>query len=113
MLVLRAQHHWNGLAWEFPDLLLTPSTQTLLAILWAVSGMALVWLGNRQGKRKQWTAGASLLGLVVLKLFVVDFSSAGTIARIVSFLSVGVLLLFIGYLAPLPPVETAEEQDHA
>ena len=113
MLVLRAQHHWNGLAWEFPDLLLTPSTQTLLAILWAVSGMALVWLGNRQGKRKQWTAGASLLGLVVLKLFVVDFASAGTIARIVSFLSVGVLLLFIGYLAPLPPVETAEEQDHA
>jgi uncharacterized membrane protein len=102
-VVLRAQHHWNGLAWEFPDLLTNPSTQTALAIVWTLAGMALAWRGNRIGNRKLWVAGALLLGMVVLKLFVVDFASSGTLARIVSFLSVGVLLLFIGYLAPLPP----------
>lgn len=106
-LILRAQHHWNGLAWAFPDLLLQPSTQTLLAIAWTLGGMALTWQANRLGKRKLWVFGAVLLGAVVLKLFVVDFAASGTVARIVSFLSVGVLLLFIGYLAPLPPAEQA------
>ena len=69
--------------------------------------MALTWQANRLGKRKLWVFGAVLLGAVVLKLFVVDFAASGTVARIVSFLSVGVLLLFIGYLAPLPPAEQA------
>lgn len=108
-LILRAQHHWNGLAWEFPDLLLQPSTQTLIAIAWTLGGMALAWQANRLGKRKLWVFGAALLGAVVLKLFVVDFAASGTLARIVSFLSVGVLLLFIGYLAPLPPAEQPQE----
>ncbi|MDD5392505.1 MAG: DUF2339 domain-containing protein [Thiothrix sp.] len=112
MLVLRAQHHWNGLPWEFPDLLLEPGTQTLLAILWTLTGMILAWRGNRIANRKLWIAGASLLGMVVLKLFVVDFASSGTLARVVSFISVGVLLLFIGYLAPLPPPED-DPQGHS
>lgn len=107
--LLRAQHHWGGLPWEFPDLVAEPGTQTLLAILWTLSGMGLAWRGNRISSRKLWTAGAMLLGVVVLKLFVVDFASSGTLARVVSFISVGVLLLFIGYLAPLPPAEKMDE----
>jgi uncharacterized membrane protein len=51
----------------------------------------------------QWLAGAVLLGVVVLKLFVLDLANTGTLARIVSFLGVGVLLLAIGYFAPVPP----------
>jgi uncharacterized membrane protein len=46
--------------------------------------------------------------VVVVKLFLVDLSSTGTIARIASFLSVGVLLLVTGYLAPLPPRQADE-----
>lgn len=111
--LLRAQHHWGGLAWEFPDLITAPGTQTLLAILWTLVGMALAWRGNRCSSRKLWTAGAILLGIVVLKLFVVDFASSGTLARVVSFISVGILLLFIGYLAPLPPADKTEEEKHA
>lgn len=102
---LRAQHHWGGLPWVFPDLLAEPSTQTGLAILWTLTGLVLTWRGNRTGSRLLWSSGASLLAAVVLKLFVVDFASSGTLARIASFLSVGILLLFIGYLAPLPPAE--------
>lgn len=101
--ILRALHHWYGLAWEFPDLLINPITQTTLALVWGISGLLLTWRGNRTGKRVLWTAGAVLLAAVVLKLFLIDFASSDTVERIISFIGVGVLLLFIGYLAPLPP----------
>jgi len=47
--------------------------------------------------------GAALLGAVVVKLFLVDLAGSGTVARIVSFVGVGALLLVIGYVAPVPP----------
>lgn len=101
--ILRALHHWYGLAWEFPDLLINPITQTTLALVWGISGLLLTWRGNRMGKRVLWSAGVVLLGAVVLKLFLIDFASSDTVERIISFIGVGILLLFIGYLAPLPP----------
>ena len=55
--------------------------------------------------RGLWIVGAALLGLVVVKLFTVDLADVGTIARIVSFLGVGAVLLVIGYFAPLPPTK--------
>jgi len=42
---------------------------------------------------------------VVLKLLLVDLSGTGTVTRIVSFIGVGVLMLVIGYVAPLPAKE--------
>ncbi|PID49042.1 MAG: hypothetical protein CR991_08750 [Proteobacteria bacterium] len=105
--VLRAQHHWAGLPWS-ESLLFMPSTQTGLAVLWAVTGLLLTWTGHRRVQRPLWIAGAAMLVLVVLKLFLVDFASSGTLERVISFMSVGVLLLFIGYLAPLPPAKTIE-----
>lgn len=101
--VLRVLHHGYDLAWEFPELLINPVTQTTLALVWGISGLLLTWRGNRTGKRILWSAGAVLLGAVVLKLFLIDFASSDTVERIISFIGVGVLLLFIGYLAPLPP----------
>jgi uncharacterized membrane protein len=41
--------------------------------------------------------------VVVAKLFFVELSNRGGLARIVSFIGVGVLLLVVGYFAPLPP----------
>ena len=55
--------------------------------------------------------GAALLGVVVLKLFVNDLGSTGTVARIVSFIGVGVLLLVIGYVAPVPPSSAVLKRD--
>ena len=45
----------------------------------------------------------SLIGVVVAKLFFVELSNRGGLARIVSFIGVGVLLLVVGYFSPLPP----------
>ncbi len=111
--VLRVLHHYYGYAWQFPSLLQQPVTQTTLAIVWTLFGMILAWRGNRVLNRKLWFAGAALLGLVVLKLFLVDFASSGTMARIISFISVGGLLLFIGYLAPMPSTKEHAEVEHS
>jgi len=50
-----------------------------------------------------WLAGAGFMGLVVVKLYLVDLGNSGTVERIVSFIGVGMLLLVVGYFAPVPP----------
>ena len=47
----------------------------------------------------------------VMKLFVIDLGNTGTVARIISFLGVGALLLVVGYYAPAPPREAIEVDD--
>ena len=51
---------------------------------------------------RDWIGGATLLVMVVIKLLLVDLARTGTVAQIVSFIGVGLLLLVIGYVAPLP-----------
>jgi uncharacterized membrane protein len=58
---------------------------------------------TRKGIRPAWAAGAGLLAAIVIKLFLVDLSNTGTVARIVSFVGAGVLLLIVGYMSPVPP----------
>ena len=54
--------------------------------------------------------GTGLMALVVVKLFLVDLGNTGTVARIVSFLGVGVMLLVVGYFAPAPPKRKSAAQ---
>jgi uncharacterized membrane protein len=61
-----------------------------------------MWWSARRAQRAAWVTGAALLALVVVKLLLVDLSGTGTVTRIVSFIGVGVLMLVIGYVAPLP-----------
>jgi uncharacterized membrane protein len=82
--------------------------QASLSIFWGVLGFAAMTYATRSKLRLVWMVGAALMAIVVLKLFLVDLSNTGTVARIASFLSVGVLLLVTGYLAPLPPKRTNE-----
>ena len=41
--------------------------------------------------------------VVVAKLFLVDLADNGSLTRIISFLSVGAMMLLIGYFSPIPP----------
>ena len=50
------------------------------------------------------------MGLVVLKLLLVDLSNVGGVERIVVFIAVGVLMLVVGYVAPLPPKPIPEPE---
>ncbi|MCA1661185.1 MAG: DUF2339 domain-containing protein [Novosphingobium sp.] len=100
---LRTAHHWLGIAWDGDALTASPAVQTGLAILWTVTALVLMLFAARRALRAVWLAGAALLGLTVAKLVLVDLSSAESWQRIVTFIAVGVLMLVIGYFAPLPP----------
>lgn len=101
--LLRAVHHATGLPWDLSRLLAADTTQTALSLFWAVLGLGLMLLANRRASRPTWLAGAGLMAAVVAKLFLVDMAASGALARIVSFIGAGLLLLVVGYFSPLPP----------
>ncbi|MFS0774031.1 DUF2339 domain-containing protein [Sphingomonas sp. 1P08PE] len=108
---LRIAHHLLGVAWD-PDALLDSSVvQTGIAILWTLLALALMIFAHRRARRALWLVGAGLLGLTVAKLLLIDLTNAGGGARIVAFIGVGILMLVVGYLAPLPPHEAAPRRE--
>jgi len=101
--VVRIVHHTTGVAWNPDALMNSVGVQSTLSIYWAILGLSGMVLGTRRARRSVWMAGAGLMVVVVLKLFVIDLGNTGTVARIVTFLGVGVMLLIVGYISPVPP----------
>jgi uncharacterized membrane protein len=99
----RTIHFFADVPYRFEVLFASQILQAAIAALWSILALALTVLGARRGLRRIWLTGAALLCLVVLKLFFIDLSGTGTIGRIISFLVVGLLMLVIGFFAPLPP----------
>ncbi|MDF9904572.1 UNVERIFIED_ORG: putative membrane protein [Pseudomonas reinekei] len=102
-LVMRTAHHWSGVPFELDPLLESMRVQAGLSIVWTLIALSLMIGGHLHRRREVWLIGAALIGVVVAKLFFVELSNRGGLARIVSFIGVGVLLLVVGYFAPLPP----------
>ncbi len=109
-IALRTIHYWADVPYRFDALMHSVLVQATLSILWTSTAFALMLLARRRVERGLWIAGAALLALVVGKLFLIDLANTGTVARIVSFLGVGVLLLAIGYVAPVPPGQKEESR---
>ncbi|CAN5140642.1 DUF2339 domain-containing protein [soil metagenome] len=101
MATLRAVHHLNGDPWS-PSLLGTGVAQASLTVAWSLLGVGAWILGSRRGDRRIWWAGAALMGIVLVKLLLVDRQYMGNMAGIVSFMAVGLLLVGVGYVAPTP-----------
>jgi uncharacterized membrane protein len=101
--LIRSLHHIWGAPITADGIVHSTLVQAALSIFWGVLGFAAMTAAARQRWRYVWIVGAGLMIVVVAKLFLVDLSSIGTVARIASFLTVGVLLLITGYFAPLPP----------
>ena len=108
-VLVRAFHHYEGVPYEVDAWIHSLAVQTGITLLWTAIALVAMWLGARKGRRLPWVTGAALLAAVVLKLLLVDLSGSGTVTRIVSFIGVGVIMLVIGYVAPLP----AKELRHA
>ncbi|VVM58640.1 hypothetical protein PS645_01144 [Pseudomonas fluorescens] len=102
-LVNRTAHHWGGVPFELDLLLASMQVQAGLSIVWTLMALSLMIGGHLRHRREVWLIGAALIGVVVAKLFFVELSNRGGLARIVSFIGVGILLLVVGYFAPLPP----------
>ena len=101
-ILMRAFHHYGDVPYRLQAWLDSLAVQTGITLLWSSTALALMWFSARRAARLPWLVGAVLLGAVVLKLLLVDLSGSGTVTRIVSFIGVGVLMLVIGYVAPLP-----------
>lgn len=102
-LLLRSLHHWINVPYTAGGLFASLTVQAALSIFWTLSALTLMTLATKRGVRSLWIAGAGLLGAVLAKLFLVDLAGQGSIARIVSFVVVGVLILMIGWFSPVPP----------
>lgn len=112
-MVIRTLHAWMATplwpqgAWE------ADVVQTSLTIVWTLFALLLTGFASKLSRRALWLAGIALLALVVLKLITVDLSNVGTVARIVSFIGAGLIMLLIGYIAPLPPAIAENTDDEA
>ncbi len=104
---VRSVHFYAGVPWDYDDLFGSQTVQATLSIAWTVIALIVTTLASRKHWRVVWMIGGSLLAIVVLKLFLIDLSSIGTGMRIVSFIVVGLLLLLIGWLSPVPPKRKA------
>ncbi|WP_437882500.1 DUF2339 domain-containing protein [Pseudomonas sp. LRF_L74] len=101
--VMRTAHHWAGVPFDEYALQASMVVQAGLSLVWTLIALALMVFGHRRVRREWWLVGAVLIAVVVCKLFFVELSNRGGLERIVSFIGVGVLLLVVGYFAPLPP----------
>jgi uncharacterized membrane protein len=100
---LRVAHHYAGVAWQAGALFDSFLVQAGYSILWTLLALGAMVAAHRRGLRTPWMVGAGLLGLTVVKLFAIDLSNRGGSERIFVFIAVGLLMLVVGYFAPLPP----------
>ena len=105
-VLLRTIHHWADVPFQLAALLHSVVAQASQSLLWTSTALLLMTAAGKRTppSRALWMAGAVLLGAVLLKLFFNDLGNTGTVARIVSFIGVGILLMVIGYVAPVPPM---------
>ncbi len=103
--VARGAHHFAGVAYEVRALAGSATFQAGLSLVWGLAGLAGMVAGAALARREVWIGGAVVMGMVIVKLFLVELGNTGTLARVVSFLGVGVLLLIVGYFAPVPKAQ--------
>jgi uncharacterized membrane protein len=105
---LRAVHQFTGVPWSSRALFDSFLVQAGYSILWTVLALGSMIVAHKRLSRPLWMGGAALLALTVAKLFLIDLSNRGGSERIVVFIAVGLLMLVVGYFAPLPPAAAKE-----
>ncbi|WP_312688954.1 DUF2339 domain-containing protein [Kosakonia sp.] len=107
--LLRALACYGAVTWSSDNLWHSRLIQTSFALFWMLIALVVMIHATRHHARQQWLCGGALLGVVLLKLMLVDSAGGGGLARAVAFIGVAVLVLIVGYFSPLPPKAM---QDH-
>ena len=102
-MLARLVSYYGHVAYDLVHLAQSNVFQTSLSIMYTLIALAVIIYAKQKVQRTTWLVGAGLQGLVIVKLLLVDMSRSGSLERIISFLVVGVLILLIGFIAPLPP----------
>jgi len=101
-ITLRCVHFFGGVPWD-EHMASSSLAQSALSIVWTLAGIAAMLAGKRRGSRAVWFGGAALMALVLVKLMLIDRNYLNDLSAIVGVLVVGVLLVAVGYFAPVPP----------
>ncbi|HAM64280.1 MAG TPA: DUF2339 domain-containing protein [Acinetobacter nosocomialis] len=108
-VVVRGLHHyWATPLWSV-SIWTNGVVQLSLTLLWVILAFVLTTFSSRKMIRQLWFVGAALLGIVVLKLILLDLSQSATLTRVISFIGAGGVMLIIAYLAPLPPSSSVKK----
>ena len=99
------------MAWTPGALAASNLVQAGLSVLWTLLAVGLWVTGSRSRRHAVWSAGALLLGVVLIKLALIDRQFLSTLAGIVSFLAFGGLCIAVGFLAPAPPRNIGQTGD--
>lgn len=105
---LRIAHHYAGVPWDADRMFASFLVQAGYSILWTLLALGLMVGAHRRAWRTGWMLGAGLLAITVFKLFIIDLSNRGGTERIFVFIAVGLLMLIVGYFAPLPPARSKD-----
>jgi len=71
-ILLRSVHHWADVPYTFDGMRRSVVAQSALSIFWSVLALATMVFATRTARRVLWITGAVLIGVVVVKLFLVD-----------------------------------------
>lgn len=108
LIIVRACYFYLDLSHWSLSLLLDKNIQITFTIIWTLLGFTFWIYGSKKRSHLIWNIGAALMGLVLLKLLLIDRSNLGNVTGIISFIGYGLFCLVIGYLAPQPPKEQQE-----
>jgi len=106
-IAARCVHHWLEIPFRWSLLFDSVALQASWSLLWTALAITLMIHATRAGGRTQWFSGFALLGVVGLKLLLVDTAHVNTLGRTVSLLGVALLVIAASYFAPTPPREKA------
>jgi uncharacterized membrane protein len=110
---LRFAHRFQSIPWRVDALFNSFFVQAGYSMLWTLLGVFAMVVAHRKGSRLIWQAGAGLLALTVAKLLLIDLANSGGGERIVAFIGVGILMVAVGYFAPMPPSKTKQSSESA
>ncbi len=102
-VLCRSIHQYVGVPFRFSSLFASVEVQVAFSLFWTLLGISIMIYASRKQYRWLWVTGAGLLSVVVFKMFLIDLSKTHTIARVISFIGVGILFLVVGYFSPIPP----------
>ncbi|MDR2100588.1 MAG: DUF2339 domain-containing protein [Campylobacteraceae bacterium] len=104
-VILRTLSYFLDIPWSFRFLWNSEAVQSVFSIIWTLLALALIIFANRSKNRKIWFIGMALLVIVVAKLVLHDSVKLEGLFRAFVFIGVALLMLVIGFLAPMPPKE--------
>ena len=107
--LMRALAWYGDVAWNMASLWDSRLIQTTFALFWMLIALVVMVHATRRASRQEWLCGAALLGVVMVKLMLVDSAGGGGLSRAVAFIGVAILVLIVGYFSPLPP-KTGDEK---